>query len=271
MRLALAGIALVVVLVLLGFVFAGSSDRLAAGTRIAGVDVGGLSPHDARTLLERRAERLAEVPVTFTAAGRTWKLTPKRLGVVVDWAAAVRAAEDQGDGFAPVRGYKRIELRLFAGDVKPSVRVYDAALAYELGRVDAAVDRQPRSARLVRRGLGIELEPAQTGTALRRAAAARTIVRALAGFDRDTVALPVRTRRPAVVAWASGPRCAPRDASCRRPSRSRSARRAARLPALAPRAHARSPGAAGGAARAEGKDGERLLPASGADSLTSRT
>ena len=270
MRLALAGIAFVVVLVLLGFVFAGSSDRLAAGTRIAGVDVGGLSPHDARTLLERRAERVAEVPVTFTAAGRTWKLTPKRLGVVVDWAAAVRAAEDQGDGFAPVRGYKRIELRLFAGDVKPSVRVYDAALAYELGRVDAAVDRQPRSARLVRRGLGIELEPAQTGTALRRAAAARTIVRALAGFDRDTVALPVRTRRPAVV--ASGLRPALRTA--RRvvsapvsltlgETRWRLPRwRLALMLDLPERPELLA---------LRGKAASDVLPASGADSLTSRT
>jgi vancomycin resistance protein YoaR len=199
-RSTIAAIAFVVVLVLLGFVFAGSSGRLAAGTRIAGVDVGGLSPRDAQTLLERRADRVAESPVTFTAAGHTWRLTPKRLGVVVDWAAAVRAAEDQGDGFGPVRGYKRIELRLFAADVQPPVRAYDAAITYEIGRIAAALDARPRAARLVRRGLGVELEPAHTGAALRRAAAAQTIVHALAAFDRAPVALPVRTRQPAVVA-----------------------------------------------------------------------
>ena len=41
----------------LGFVFAGSPTRIAAGVQIDGVDVGGLTAGEARTKLERRAER----------------------------------------------------------------------------------------------------------------------------------------------------------------------------------------------------------------------
>src|SRR3954447_16116678 len=58
---ALAGLAAMV----LGLAFAGSPSRLASGVRIAGVDVGGKTPHEARSILERRAATLASVPVTF--------------------------------------------------------------------------------------------------------------------------------------------------------------------------------------------------------------
>ena len=97
----------------LGLVFAGSADKLAKGTHIAGIDVGGMSPKAARQLLERRSARLANVPVTFTAGGKEFRLTPRRLGVTVDWKATVANAERQGSGFGLVRGYKRLGLEFF--------------------------------------------------------------------------------------------------------------------------------------------------------------
>src|SRR3954470_24576381 len=69
----------------LGLVFAGSPDRLAKNTRIAGGDVGGLTPPAARRLLAQRSERLASVPVVFTAGDRQFRITPRQLGVQVDW------------------------------------------------------------------------------------------------------------------------------------------------------------------------------------------
>ena len=80
----------------LGFVFAGSPSRIAAGVQIDGVDVGGLTAGEARTKLERRSDALAQVPVVFTAAGHQWPLRPVSLGVEADWDAAVKLALDQG-------------------------------------------------------------------------------------------------------------------------------------------------------------------------------
>ena len=62
----------------LGFVFAGSPDRIAAGVTIDGVNVGGLTAGEARAKLERRANALAGVPVTFAAGGHKWRLRPAR-------------------------------------------------------------------------------------------------------------------------------------------------------------------------------------------------
>ena len=104
--------------------------------------------------------RLERVPVTFVAGGERFTVTPKALGVEVDWAAAVATAERQGGGFGLVRGYRRLELEVFPEDLEPPVRAYNAALTYELGLIAKAIDaphreaqaRPPRAAHLDRRG-----------------------------------------------------------------------------------------------------------------------
>ncbi len=74
-----------------------------------------------RATLERRSAALGRKPVEFVAGGRTFALTASQLGVRPDWAAAVRSAAAAGDGFAPVRGLKRVQTRIFGTDVAPHV------------------------------------------------------------------------------------------------------------------------------------------------------
>src|SRR4051812_19439226 len=92
------------VLALVGLVFAGSAASLPSGTRIAGIDVGGLRASDAIKLLDGRATAVATIPVVFHASGREFRLTPRRLGVTIDWDAAVAQAASRGGGFGPLRG-----------------------------------------------------------------------------------------------------------------------------------------------------------------------
>jgi vancomycin resistance protein YoaR len=196
---------LVVVALAIGLAFKGSPARLASDTKIAGIDVGGLTPAAARRLLERRSALLARVPVVFSAGGRRFRITPRELGVRVDWKAAVRQAEQQGGGFGFVRGYKRLELQFFPQDVRPPVHAYDAAVSYELGLLQRAVDTPHREATLVRRGLHITIQPGVTGRILDRDAARATMVAALASFSRAPVALPVRVDAPRVTVEALTP------------------------------------------------------------------
>jgi vancomycin resistance protein YoaR len=182
--LALAAIAL-------GLAFAGSPSRLASGVRIAGVDVGGKTSREARSILARRASQLSAVPVTFRAGSRTWRLEPRRLGIRVDWGAAVDAVRRQGEGFGPLRGFKRLDMRFFGADVAPPTQVYDAALRYKLNEIAAAVDVPAREASIVLHGRTPEIVPSRTGQKLDRTAAAATIVRALAGLKREPIGLPI--------------------------------------------------------------------------------
>ena len=184
--------------VVLGLAFAGSPTRLPAGVRIAGVDVGGLTPSAAQSLLERKASALEHTPVTLRASGHTWRFTPSQLGVRVSWHDAVEAARQEGTGFGPLRGFKRLDVRVFGADVTPQTQVFDTALEYVLGKIAGTVDVQHRDASIGLRRLRPLVVPAASGRRLKRREAATTIVRALASLTRAPVTLPVRVDPPKV-------------------------------------------------------------------------
>jgi vancomycin resistance protein YoaR len=191
-----AGVA--VVGVALGLAFAGSPAKLAGGVQIAGVDVGGLTAAEARASLERRFAALQGEPVTFVAGTRRFDLTPAQLGIDVDWAAAVETARREGEGFGPVRGFRRLHTRIFGADIVPATQVSSAALAYAVGEIAKDVERPARDAALRLDGLTPVLVPAAAGQALDHAAAEGVIVRALASFARAPVGLPIGIASPRV-------------------------------------------------------------------------
>ena len=178
--------------------FAGSPAKLADGVRIAGVDVGGLTPKQARQLLERRFQDVERTPIAFSAGGKSYPLMAVQLGIQPDFAGAVEAARREGDGFGPLRGYRRLRVRLGDQDVQPRVGVWDQAVSLKLGEVAATIDRPASDAKLVRHGLSIALVDGRSGQVLDREAAARVVVSSLASFDRHPMTLPVRTAEPKV-------------------------------------------------------------------------
>jgi vancomycin resistance protein YoaR len=186
--------------IVLGLAFAGSPSRLAGGVRIAGVEVGGKTPEQAERILEAKAEALAADPVTFRAGRHVWRLEPRRLGIQVDWAAAVDAVRRQGQGFGPLRGFRRLDLRFFGADIAPPTQVYDAALRYWLDRIERTVNSPHRDASIVLRGRTPSIVPSRTGQVLDRSAATATLVRGLASLSREPVGLPVRVDSPKVKA-----------------------------------------------------------------------
>ncbi|MGH3073202.1 MAG: VanW family protein [Gaiellaceae bacterium] len=193
-RWALVSLALLTVLAaLVGLAFAGSPARIAEGVAIAGVDVGGLTQGEARALLESRFERVARVPVVFTAGGEQYPITATTLGVEADWATAVASAAREGEGFGPVRGFRRLQTRFFGSEIAPPVQVYEAALEFKLAGLARAIDQRHVEAKLVRRGLEIDVVRGQAGRRLAQDVAAARIVRALARLERgQAIALPVR-------------------------------------------------------------------------------
>ena len=200
--LALGGAILLTLVVLVGLAFAGSSSELAEGTHIAGVDVGGMTGAAAVAELEQDFQLVADQRVTFHAADATYAFAASQLGVVPDWRGAVRAASSSGDGFGPFRGFRRLHTRFFGADVQPSLAVSNAALEFALDRIAGGVDREPKNAALVRRGLRFEVVPEQSGMRLAREQAAELVVRALGSIERPPggVALTVGIARPEVTA-----------------------------------------------------------------------
>jgi vancomycin resistance protein YoaR len=193
--------AIALIALALGLAFAGSPARVPAGVAIAGVEVGDMEAGAAKATLDRRSRALAEVPVTFTAAGHSWRLTPARLGGEVDWADAVEAALRQGPATAPARGFYRLGIRIFGADIAPRAQAYNAALDYELDRFGRAINRSHREAELRLKGLTPTIVPGKSGFVLDREAAAKVVVQALASLRRTSrVELPVRVDPPDVTA-----------------------------------------------------------------------
>ena len=180
-------------------VVAGSPTRLAAGTTIAGGEGRRASLDRATATLEERSAALQRRPVEFLVGGRTFELTASQLGVRPDWERAVRRAAAASDGFAPVRGIRRIQTKLFGTDVAPHVDVYPSVLAYTVQRIAAAVDRPAVDASLRRRGLRVAVAPERSGLALDRDRAKALVVASLADLERSgPVRLPLVESRPTV-------------------------------------------------------------------------
>ncbi|MBA3376208.1 MAG: hypothetical protein H0U00_10415, partial [Actinobacteria bacterium] len=119
-----------VVGVLLGLAFAGSSRELADGARVGGVDVGGLTQSQAVAKLDRLFSEVADDPVTFLAGEESYAFAANQLGVRPDWTGAVAAASRAGDGFGPIRGFRRLHTRFFGAEVLPRLAVSNAALDF---------------------------------------------------------------------------------------------------------------------------------------------
>ncbi len=200
-RVALWGFGALVALILLtGTVFAGSSSHIAAGSEVAGVKISGLTSEEATTRLEERSRQLASVPVVFTAGDERFALRPSDLDARVDWAAVTEQARTEGNWPMPFRGLKRVWIRLRGNDVQPSAEVYEPRLAHELDRMAATIDRPGRDAAIVLRGLEPSIVPDRDGRTLNRREAGDAIARALAGFERAPVELPVTVGPPSVTA-----------------------------------------------------------------------
>lgn len=177
---------------LIGVAFAGSRTTLASGSQIGGVDVGGLRIEQATALLEAKAADVERIPVTFVAGDETFQLSAAQLGVRANWAAAARVAAAEGDGFGPLRGFRRLHTRIFGAEVAPALSAYSTALDYKLGQLATAVDVRAADARLERKGLRVVVVPGRSGRRLDRDASASAIVGALGSLERgSTVVLPV--------------------------------------------------------------------------------
>jgi vancomycin resistance protein YoaR len=200
-RIAYVVLGLAAIAVLLGLAFAGSPTTLAKGVTIDGIEVGGLKTRDAQALLQRQSARLARTPTVFVAGGTRFPIRPFELGIEPDWARAIQLAKQEGDGFGPLRGFKRLDVQVFGTDITPPTDVLRGALEYKLRLMARAVDRAPQNAKLVRRGNRIVAVAARPGVALDTAAAERAIVRELASLQRTDapVQLPLRRTQPRVV------------------------------------------------------------------------
>lgn len=163
------------------------------GTRVDGVDIGGMSPDAAQAKLEREIGKRAESPITLRAAGKTVRLPPAELGLTFDAETTVQSA--LGGALTP----GGIIRSLFGSrEIPPKVTVDEQRLSTAIASLARRVDTKPREGGIRYHDLQPQVISPKPGRSLDRAAA-MTAVRA-AFLKGGSVKLAVRPVPPTVPA-----------------------------------------------------------------------
>jgi hypothetical protein len=145
------------------------SDTLLDGVRIGGVDVGGLAVSEARDLLFETFDESLDRPITLIIDRKSHAVTPRSLGVSVDWAGPLRRAEAIATAI-PL--WKRVWMRATATPVKRKLDVFPSVAEDKMkGFVDqlaTQVNRPPQDASVALQGDRLAITPEVDGFELDR-------------------------------------------------------------------------------------------------------
>ncbi|WP_459076336.1 VanW family protein [Streptomyces nanhaiensis] len=170
-------------------------DDVPAGTRVSGVDIGGLSRSQAREKLDGSLGGAWSEPVKVRVGDSTATIHPSAAGLALDSEETVaRAAQAGSDPFTVIG-------RLFtSGDreVDPVVRVDETKARATLARMAKTHDRKAREGAITfHGGEPVPVKPV-TGQSLDVDGALRTLASVVPGRTAEPVRLPVRTTNPRV-------------------------------------------------------------------------
>jgi vancomycin resistance protein YoaR len=170
-------------------------DSVLPGVSVAGVDVGGLAPADARARIDEEIGAQLDQPVEIVVGGESLRVTPSNI-FQVDAAASEQAAYDSARASVSARlGALAVPFAV-QKDVQPVLRIHEsgrAALAEEL----AALTKHAVSARVSMEGKDAVVVPGREGSAIDDAAVLASLREtALAGLPSFHVQL--QTVEPAI-------------------------------------------------------------------------
>ncbi len=190
----IAGIA-IVVLALVGLVVYREiyRDRIFPGVEVAGISVGGMTPAQAKAVLETRLSSAVGVPLVVEANGKRWELSRKSLGAHYDLDALVDSAFAIGrSGTVLSRLSTPVIIRMHPRDLEATIELGSADWATALGPISRSVDRPAVDARLtISADHTVQVIPGKAGIHLDVANAQREIAAALIAGATEPVRLPV--------------------------------------------------------------------------------
>jgi hypothetical protein len=163
------------------------ADTLARGTRVAGVDVGGLTVGEAQAVLHRRIVRRLGRPIVVVDGPHRYTLTPAEARLRVDLAGMVGTALDRSrSGNFVSRVYREATGARMETRVRLRVRYSDAAVRAFVARIARSVDRPAVSAKVIPSTTKLVVVDSRNGIAVYR----RGLVRVL----EDRLVHPSRRR-----------------------------------------------------------------------------
>ncbi len=124
-------------------------DTIAPGIRVAGIDVGGLSPAAARSKLEAQYVAALQKPIRVHHDKSTWTLGPREAKIATDLEAVLADAQARSDtGNVLSRSFRRLTGGTVEADLTPQVTFSDKAVIRTIDKVRRGVNRKPVEAKL---------------------------------------------------------------------------------------------------------------------------
>jgi vancomycin resistance protein YoaR len=175
-----------------------AAGKVRHGVRVAGVDLGGLRPDEARQRLAQAAAALAAQPLTVRADAASVSVARGDTGFPLDIPATLDAALAVGRN-APL-GLDPDRLRSVVGgvDVAWRTRTDRQVLDGLLERLSADAAKEPEEPSVKVAGSDVRFSPGVPGKAIDRPGAERALAAAVADPAAAEAALPVVTAQPRV-------------------------------------------------------------------------
>lgn len=162
-----------------------SYGRVHPGVTVAGVDVGGKAPSEARALLEVELPQKASEPIEVIHEDQTWTYNPAELGVDFDYSASIDDAMAVGrSGGARTAVTGRVGAWLGGVEVPPYLVADDALVKKALDDISARTDVAPVDAGVKMNGVKASVVPGSDGMALDRERASAEMLESFLSDDR---------------------------------------------------------------------------------------
>ena len=194
---------LAVLLVGAGVVYAfdaSRENRIADGMRIGGVDVGGLSAHDARARLQEEIVAPLEQTIVVRAGDRRFRLTAREAKVQVNSGELVeQAVSASREGSFLSRAWRDVTGGKVEKQVAPRIEYSKAAVQRLVDRVRVAVTRPAQDAAVDISTTRVAVRESETGRTIDAKALRREVQAALGDVRADrTLRAPLETVQPKV-------------------------------------------------------------------------
>ena len=176
----------------------GSADRMLKGTRIDGVNVGGMTRQQAMDAVQRHVTPKLESRVTFVASNRRFTVAPAQLGREAEISQTVdRALAGRGLSWAAKLWY-RVSGQSTNRQVPLRYNDNSAQVASFVDSVAGKVDRSVQDAAIKLSNGRLTVQHARSGWALDQTAGESMVAAALAAGHPASLAMPARIVRPRV-------------------------------------------------------------------------
>jgi lipoprotein-anchoring transpeptidase ErfK/SrfK len=175
------------------------SDQIAEGVTIGGVDVGGMTPAQAREVVDSELVEPLQKHVTVNFDGIKYKLSPEKLEVASDVDGMVdRALDESQDGGLPSRVWRYVTDGEVDVAISPQITYSDKALTEFIDKVAAEVNRDPIDASIEPTPTSLSPVEGQEGVAVVEEELRAKLASAVQSPTQRRVSLPVERVEPEV-------------------------------------------------------------------------